>query len=160
MLERFALALLISLSLGLSYWLIGRLLLARNARRALRLDEYRLGRPAILYFTTPDCAPCRTIQRPALESLVELLGAQLQIIEVNALEQPELADVWGVLSVPTTFLIDAQGRPRGVNHGVARAPKLLAQLQKIAPGLVVDVVDERREHAGKDLTGAQRNLQD
>ncbi len=160
MLERFALALLISLSLGLSYWLIGRLLLARNARRALRLDEYRLGRPAILYFTTPDCAPCRTIQCPALESLVELLGAQLQIIEVNALEQPELADVWGVLSVPTTFLIDAQGRPRGMNHGVARAPKLLAQLQKIAPGLVVDVVDERREHAGKDLTGAQRNVQD
>jgi protein-disulfide isomerase-like protein with CxxC motif len=40
-----------------------------------------------------------------------------------------LANEWGVMSVPTTFILDKDGRPRQINHGVARAEKLLAQLK-------------------------------
>jgi len=40
--------------------------------------------------------------------------------------QPEIASQWGVLSVPTTFVIDAQGNPRYVNHGVAPLDKAAA----------------------------------
>jgi len=36
-----------------------------------------------------------------------------------------------VLSVPTTFIIDSQGRPRRVNHGVASAEKLLNQIEEV-----------------------------
>jgi hypothetical protein len=56
---------------------------------------------------------------------------RLQIIEINAYESPELAKEWGVLSVPTTFILDIQGTPRQVNHGVASAEKLLEQLEHI-----------------------------
>jgi thiol-disulfide isomerase/thioredoxin len=95
------------------------------------LAEKRPGIPAILYFTTPMCAPCRTQQRPALNRLVDELGDQVQVIEVNALEQPDAADRWGVLSIPTTFILDGQGRPRQVNHGVTGVGTLKHQLQNL-----------------------------
>jgi thiol-disulfide isomerase/thioredoxin len=107
---------------------VPRLLLARRARHALGLPEYRIGTPAILYFTSPGCAPCESVQSPALERLRLAYRAGVQVLEVDATRQPHLADAWGVLSVPTTFLIDADGRPRAVNHGVARFERLYAQL--------------------------------
>ena len=86
------------------------------------------GKPVILYFTTPGCVPCRTIQRPALARLQQQLGDRLQVVEVDATERPDLASQWGVLSVPTTFIIDARGQVRQVNHGAARVEKLEKQL--------------------------------
>lgn len=128
MLERVFLALgLIAVGL-LAYRLWVRWQLGRTA---LQFPGYRLGRPAILYFTTPGCLPCQTAQRPALAELVQQIGPRLQILEVDALQHPELADAWGVLSLPTTFLIDSLGRTRRVNHGVARAPRLWDQLAEI-----------------------------
>jgi len=130
-LSRLAWALVfIGAGLGL-YWLVSRLILARLRGRKLGLAALRPGVPAILYFTTPDCAPCKTVQRPALHTLQEELGDGLQVIEVNAVEQPDLADYWGVLSVPTTFIIDSTGQPRRVNHGVARVEKLRKQLEEV-----------------------------
>lgn len=110
------------------YRLANRALLARLRGRRLGLEAIRPGVPAILYFTTPSCAPCKTIQRPALARLQARLGDCLQVIEVDASVRTDLADYWGVLSVPTTFVIDSRGRPRCVNHGVASAGKLLRQI--------------------------------
>jgi hypothetical protein len=68
-------------------------------------------------------------QRPAIQRLLSEMGDGVQVIEVDALEQPEAADRWGVLSIPTTFILDRQGQPREINYGVARAEKLKHQLQ-------------------------------
>ncbi len=128
MIERLLIAAgLITLGL-LAARFVPRLLLARRARRELGLPEYRVGTPAILYFTSPGCAPCESVQAPALERLRQVYHAHVQVLEIDATRQPHLADTWGVLSVPTTFLIDAEGRPRAVNHGVARFERLHAQL--------------------------------
>jgi thiol-disulfide isomerase/thioredoxin len=105
-----------------------RLFLTLRARRELGLPGFRFGTPAILYFTSPGCAPCESVQAPALDRLRQEYHARMQVLEVDATRQPRLADAWGVLSVPTTFVIDAQGRPRLVNHGVARFERLHAQL--------------------------------
>lgn len=117
------------------YWLSNRALLRRaqnnGAASPADLPYEPRGLPVILYFTTPECAPCRTIQRPALSRLQERLGSRLDVVEVNAQERPDLASRWGVLSVPTTFIIDAQGQLRHVNHGVTRAEKLMQQLEAI-----------------------------
>jgi thioredoxin 1 len=94
------------------------------------MDAVREGVPAILYFTTPDCLPCKTVQSPAIETLQAQFGERLQIIKVDASERIDLADAWGVLSVPTTFIIDAQGQPRHVNNSVASAAKLRQQLRE------------------------------
>jgi thiol-disulfide isomerase/thioredoxin len=123
-------AALIGVGLGI-YIIINRTLLRRGSGLLQRLPGLRKGVPAILYFTTPTCAPCKTIQRPALQQVRTKLGDRLQIIEVDAVSQPDLASAWNVLSVPTTYIIDAKGQPRHVNHGVAVAEKLLKQIAEI-----------------------------
>jgi thioredoxin 1 len=113
------------------YGFLNRVILARAAHKIRGLENFSLGTPAILYFTTPTCVPCKTVQRPAIQSVRETVGDAIQIIEVDATQRTELADYWGVLSVPTTFIIDKTGQPRQINHGVTPAPKLLNQLEKI-----------------------------
>jgi thiol-disulfide isomerase/thioredoxin len=113
------------------YRAYGWTVLRRRALRGLGIDEYRRGRPAILYFTDPGCAPCLAVQDPALQEVAARFGDRIQIIKVQALQNQPLTDAWGVLSLPTTFIIDSAGRPRGVNHGVARANRLLDQLAAI-----------------------------
>ncbi len=131
MLERIGLALLIA-GVGLAaYFGWTRLWLARKARQTLGLPDFKPGGPAVLYFTARGCLPCQTVQRPALNELMARWDGRLQVLEVDALEHPDLADSWGVLAVPTTFVIDSRGRPRRVNHGVARLDRLAAQLAEI-----------------------------
>jgi thioredoxin-like negative regulator of GroEL len=92
------------------------------------------GVPVILYFSSPDCGPCHTQQLPAIKHLLAELGDQsVQMIEVNTLEDPAAASRWGVLSVPTTFIIDGSGQPRQVNNGIVGPQKLKQQLTVLAP---------------------------
>lgn len=112
--------------LGL-YRLVNHWSVYRNRNKSLGLENTHPGTPVLLYFTTPTCAPCKTIQRPAIHRLTEQVGGRLQVVEVDASARPEVADHWGVLSVPTTFWIDSQGRPRRVNNGVTTLDKLLKQ---------------------------------
>jgi hypothetical protein len=131
MLERLLLATLL-VALGYTIYRVYGWAIIRGRRRAgLGLEDYQSGRPAILYFTDPGCAPCVNLQDPALNEIRAGFGDRVQIIKIQALERSELTDAWGVLSLPTTFIIDSAGRPRGVNHGVARAPRLLDQLAAI-----------------------------
>ena len=131
MLERLALTLALIGGGYLLVRLVFRFGLERRARQGLMLPAYRIGRPAILYFTTPGCAPCESVQRPALDAVGQAFGDRLQVFEVDATQEPRLADAWGVLSVPTTFLIDARGRPRRVNHGPVRMHPLVRQLEAL-----------------------------
>lgn len=128
---RFAIAIGI-IVVGLSaYWLISEWMLARARHNVFTLFTKLPNKPVIVYFTTPDCVPCKTVQRPALNEVSALLGEKLQVIEIDATERPDLAKTWGVMSVPTTFLLDARGQARYVNNGVARVEKLIEQVQTL-----------------------------
>lgn len=128
---RFALAGIIIITGMLAYWFICQRLLVRARNNVLALFPTLPDKPVIVYFTTPDCAPCKTVQRPALNQISQLMGEKLEVIEIDATERPDLARTWGVMSVPTTFLLDARGQARYVNHGVTRAEKLMEQLQNL-----------------------------
>lgn len=129
LLERLLLSLAIIAAGMAAYLTFNRLTLARAGSKVRRLKSYRPGLPAVVYFTTPTCTPCKTMQRPTLRRLQENFGKWFQVIEVDASAHPNLANEWGVVSVPTTFIIDAAGKPRHVNHGVATAEKLIQQLE-------------------------------
>ena len=122
-------------------WQVFRLARASRSQNGAAngiLSQLRPGVPAIIYFWSPDCAPCLTVQKPALAALQSELGKDsLQVLAVNVYEQPELAEEWGVLSLPTTFLVDTSGKPRGVNHGLAREAKLRRQLADITQSGII-----------------------
>jgi hypothetical protein len=61
-----------------------------------------------------------------------MLGENLKVVEIDATERPDLAKRWGVMSVPTTFLLDERGEARYVNNGVTRAEKLIQQIQNLS----------------------------
>jgi thiol-disulfide isomerase/thioredoxin len=71
MTERILLTLILVLLGLLAYWGLRRWVLHRQRRWALGLTRFKPGRPAILHFTTLGCVPCKTIQRPAIENVVE-----------------------------------------------------------------------------------------
>jgi thiol-disulfide isomerase/thioredoxin len=134
--------LLIAMGLSLlglaAYWGWNRIQLRRLGRKPegkLRgLETFQPGVPGVLYFTTPDCQVCLTTQKPALRRLEAEMGSGVQIVEVDATVRPDLADYWGVLSVPTTFIIDAQGQPHHINHGLTGKEKLRRQLEATRQG--------------------------
>ncbi len=122
-------------------WQLRRLGQARGT--VLRgLESARPGVAAVLYFTTPDCLVCRTAQKPALQRLEADLGGGVQIVEIDATVDTAVADYWGVLSVPTTFVIDAQGTPRSINHGLTSKEKLQRQIEATQAGAAVNAAAE------------------
>jgi thiol-disulfide isomerase/thioredoxin len=128
---RFGLAVVI-IGLGaFAYWLVNQRLLIRARSNVFTLFNTLPNKPVLVYFTTPDCAPCKTIQRPAINRVSHVLGEELEVIEIDATERPDLAKAWGVMSVPTTFVLDTRGEARFVNNGVARAEKLLEQIKTL-----------------------------
>lgn len=90
------------------------------------------GRPAVVSFSTPGCAECRTRQAPALKRLAAELGEQVTLLALLAPEHPQLIDRLGILTVPATVVLDATGVVRFVNLGFADSAKLAAQLNAAA----------------------------
>ncbi len=117
--------------LGWGAYVFLKSLSLKQVQKVSPSSSFPRGVPFVLYFTTPDCAPCRTVQRPVLQSLKSAFGERFRIIEVNAYEQPELVQQYGILSIPTTFVFDSKGIPRFVNHGVARRELLQKQLEQV-----------------------------
>jgi thiol-disulfide isomerase/thioredoxin len=106
---------------------------ARSLASPSQLPALKPGIPAIVYFWSDTCAPCKMIQAPALRQLEDELGRdKVQVIAIDALRQTEAADAWGVLSVPTTFVLDRSGQARRVNHGVAYAEQLKRQIAMLS----------------------------
>lgn len=108
-------------------WQLSRAAQAGSGRDPL-LSDAPSGIPTIVYFTTPTCAPCRLQQTPTLERLKGELGDALHVVRVDATEQPDAASRWGVVSVPTLFILGADGAPRHVHNGVVSAAVLKQQL--------------------------------
>ena len=112
--------------------LLSRLVLAR-ARRASgdgrgAPEGFILGRPALLVFGSPHCAPCVHAQKPAAHRLERELEGAIQVIDIDVTEKPSIAERYGVVSLPTVFVFDAAGAPRRVNHGLVSFDELRRQI--------------------------------
>jgi thiol-disulfide isomerase/thioredoxin len=127
-LVRLILAVVLIAALTGAYRIVTSLVLARAGRKGHDLSQFTPGTPGVVYFTTPDCVTCKAAQKPALTALADRLRGKVQVIEVDALDNAALAKEWSVLSVPTTFVLDRDGKPRQVNHGYASAEKLFGQI--------------------------------
>ena len=74
---RFAFAIgIIALGLG-AYWLLNQHLLVRAKNNLSALFNVLPNKPVIVYFTTPDCVPCKTVQRPALDRGIKFVWREI-----------------------------------------------------------------------------------
>ena len=90
----------------------------------------RTGRSALLVFTSPTCAPCKLQQLPIVDRVLVEWRDKIDFEVVDVAERPEVATQYGVWSVPTTIVLDAQRQVIAINQGVVHEKKLREQLAK------------------------------
>lgn len=84
----------------------------------------------VLAFSSEDCSPCHTLQRPALNRLLDARQGQVTVVEIDAASSPDLTQRYAVLTVPTTVVLDETGQARAINYGFAPLAKLLTQVDE------------------------------
>ena len=81
--------------------------------------KYLGDKPCIVDFYATWCGPCKTIA-PILEELSNKYKGQIYIYEVDVDAQPELANAFGIQSIPTLFFCPMKG-PQQIMQGAMPA---------------------------------------
>ncbi|UYP48740.1 hypothetical protein NEF87_005025 [Candidatus Lokiarchaeum ossiferum] len=63
-----------------------------------------MGYPLIYYFTSPYCAPCKSVTKMLNEINMSLFGNKLRIKKINIASDIEIARKFNVISVPTLII--------------------------------------------------------
>lgn len=125
-------------ALGVAY-VIGRLVTLRAGmlraadEAAAQLDTSDLGLsttgPTILHFSAEWCGPCAGVRRVVDQVCAELPAVAHVEIDMDA--NPAAARRLSVLSLPTTFIFDAEGHQRYRTSGVPKAADLRTALEPL-----------------------------
>jgi thioredoxin 1 len=91
-----------------------------------QFDSEVLGskQPVIVDFWAPWCGPCHMVS-PILDEIAEERTDELRVVKVNIDEEPELAQRYGVMSIPAMVLFK-DGEPAAAAVG-ARPKRALEQ---------------------------------
>lgn len=81
--------------------------------------------PVLVDFFAPWCGPCQ-MQGPIIDELGKELDGKGAVAKVNIDENPELAEQYGVMSIPTMILFK-DGKPQETMTGLM-AKEVLAKL--------------------------------
>jgi thioredoxin-like negative regulator of GroEL len=139
MVERFLVLLVVAAAVAVaivvvSEWnrrKVGLVTKTESAETWATLGEAPDGRRALVSFSTPSCAACRTAQAPAVKAAEAQLGlSAVRVIKIDAARQPDVARAFGVLTVPSTIVLAASGQVVAVNQGFAPSGRLVEQLQR------------------------------
>jgi thioredoxin 1 len=99
------------------------------------LGDASSGELRLVDFWAPSCGPCR-MQTPVLEALAEQDGDLVQVVKVNVDQNPQLAGLFRIQSIPTLVLLDGDveiQRFVGVQsfQTLSEAVRKAAQLQEM-----------------------------
>src|SRR4051794_15294303 len=117
---------------------IGRLLtlragMLRAATEASNVDTSDLGLsstgPTVVHFSAVWCGPCAAVRKVVAQVCEELGGVAHVEIDMDA--NPEAARRLSVMSLPTTLIFDADGRPRYRTTGVPKAADLRSAVERL-----------------------------
>jgi thiol-disulfide isomerase/thioredoxin len=125
-------------ALGVAY-VIGRLLtlragmLRQTAEDAANVDTSDLGLsgtgPTVVHFSAVWCGPCAGVRRVVNQVCAEL--PEVAHVEIDMDANPAAARRLSVLSLPTTFIFDTDGRQRYRAPGVPKAADLRSALEPL-----------------------------
>ena len=82
--------------------------------------------PVLVDFFAAWCGPCKMLA-PVLEEVAAQAQGKAQVVKVDIDESPELAQRYGVMSVPTLMSFSA-GQPTATNVGVQPKQVLLSMI--------------------------------
>ena len=89
--------------------------------------------PTLLYFRSDECAACPT-QGRYVEQVLGWWNGRIAIRQIDTDTEPETAQRYGVMTLPTTILVDNTGSVQDVNYGLTNAHKLNKQVERIVVG--------------------------
>jgi len=133
-LGRLALLAVLLLGLALIWAMVAVGARYRRWRRVDRMHtpELSQGKTTVLFFTGEHCSVCHHRQKPALDLVKSSHDGDLRVVELDAAQETALARRFGVLSLPSTVVLAADGTVGAVNYGFASSHQLSAQVQSVA----------------------------
>ncbi|KAA3660041.1 MAG: thioredoxin [Chloroflexi bacterium] len=109
---------------------VGRLNRGETATSAVLSAGVSSLTPTLLYFRSDTCAVCPT-QGRYVEEVVKGWNGRLAIQKIDTDTEPETAQRYGVMSLPTTILVDHNGSVQDINYGLTNAHKLNKQVERV-----------------------------
>lgn len=85
--------------------------------------------PTVLHFSAVWCGPCAGVRRVVDQVCADL--PQVTHVEIDLDANPEAGRKLSVMSLPTTFIFDAEGRQRYRTSGVPTAADLRSALEPL-----------------------------
>jgi len=73
--------------------------------------KFKGDNPCIIDFYADWCAPCKIVV-PVLEELAKDYEGKLDIYKVNTEDQGELAQAFGIMSIPSLLFVPKDGKPQ------------------------------------------------
>ena len=83
--------------------------------------------PVLIDFWAPWCSPCRMFS-PIIDQVAEENAGRVKVVEVNIDEEPEMAQQFGVMSIPTLVLVK-NGRVAATSVGLKPKQAVEAMLR-------------------------------
>jgi thioredoxin 1 len=87
------------------------------------------GSPSLLYFFGPHCPSCRQ-QARILDDLEAQVG--IRAVRINTAEERDAAEWFGIMTIPSSVVVGADGAVRRVLPGFQPAPTLQEWLHRAA----------------------------
>ncbi len=91
--------------------------------------KYKGDLPCLIDFYAEWCGPCKRIA-PVLEQLADEYKGKVHIYKVNTEDEPELAAMFGIQSIPTLLYVPMTGDPK-LSAGAPPKPQLVQTMKDV-----------------------------
>ncbi len=98
------------------------------SKRSFSEEVLSANLPVLIDFWAPWCGPCRMLS-PIVDEVAKEHRSDLKVVKVNIDEEPELANEFGVMSIPTLVLMK-NGRVAASAVGVRPKQQIEAMLKE------------------------------
>jgi thioredoxin reductase (NADPH) len=116
---------------------------------ALRKLYHESTRPVVVLYTSPTCGPCRAL-KPSMSKVADEFAGKIHLVEIDIVEDPEIAQAGGVNGTPTVQIFKDKTRVHNL-PGV----KSKSEYKQLIVGCMGGSESESESNGGNGRVGAQ-----
>ena len=105
--------------------------LKRRSKTGKLPVELKPGKPALLYFSSKTCAPCK-LQEKYLDQAAAKLKQEkkeVELMKFDAQKEKKLVSLFKIVTVPTIVVINTRGEITALNVGLTKINEIINQLK-------------------------------